>query len=188
MIVLASQSPRRKELLAELVPSFQIQPADIDESVVFGEAPEEYVQRMAREKAATVTACFPTDLVIASDTTVVVGQEIFGKPADEADARRMLQKMSGKTHWVHTAVVLQKQEKPREKLVSAQVSFSLLTEQMITEYLKTGEYQDKAGGYGIQGAAKVFVEAIQGDFYTIVGFPVNTVAKLLKEFPEELEK
>ena len=184
MIVLASQSPRRKELLAELVPSFQIQPADIDESVVFGEAPEEYVQRMAREKAAAVTACFPTDLVIASDTTVVVGQEIFGKPADEADARRMLQKMSGKTHWVHTAVVLQR----REKLVSAQVSFSLLTEQMITEYLKTGEYQDKAGGYGIQGAAKVFVEAIQGDFYTIVGFPVNTVAKLLKEFPEELEK
>ena len=74
MIVLASQSPRRKELLAELVPSFQIQPADIDESVVFGEAPEEYVQRMAREKAAAVTACFPTDLVIASDTTVVVGQ------------------------------------------------------------------------------------------------------------------
>ena len=105
MIVLASQSPRRKELLAELVPSFQIQPADIDESVVFGEAPEEYVQRMAREKAATVAACFPTDLVIASDTTVVVGQEIFGKPVDEADARRMLQKMSGKTHWVHTAVV-----------------------------------------------------------------------------------
>ena len=96
--------------------------------------------------------------------------------------------MSGKTHWVHTVVVLQKQEKRREKLVSAQVSFSLLTEQMITEYLKTGEYQDKAGGYGIQGAAKVFVEAIQGDFYTIVGFPVNTVAKLLKEFPEELEK
>lgn len=188
MIVLASQSPRRKELLAELVPSFQIQPADIDESVVFGEAPEEYVQRMAREKASAVTACFPTDLVIASDTTVVVGQEIFGKPVDEADARRMLQKMSGKTHWVHTAVVLQKQEKRREKLVSAQVSFSLLTEQIITEYLKTGEYQDKAGGYGIQGAAKVFVEAIQGDFYTIVGFPVNTVAKLLKEFPEELEK
>ena len=102
MIVLASQSPRRKELLAELVPSFQIQPADIDESVVFGEAPEEYVQRMAREKAATVTACFPTDLVIASDTTVVVGQEIFGKPADEADARRMLQKMSGKTHFTKT--------------------------------------------------------------------------------------
>lgn len=188
MIVLASQSPRRKELLAELIPAFHVQPADIDESVACAETPEEYVQRMAREKAAAVAVHFPAELVIASDTTVVVDQEIFGKPADEADARRMLQKMSGTTHWVHTAVILQKQEKRREKLVSAQVSFSPLTEQMITDYLRTGEYQDKAGGYGIQGAAKVFVEAVQGDFYTIVGFPVNTVAKLLKEFPEELEK
>lgn len=176
MIVLASQSPRRKELLAELVPSFQIQPADIDESVVFGEAPEEYVQRMAREKAATVTACFPTDLVIASDTTVVVGQEIFGKPADEADARRMLQKMSGKTHWVHTAVVLQKQEKRREKLVSAQVSFSLLTEQMITEYLKTGEYQDKARAMGSKEQQKCLLKRSKGIF-------IRSLASLLIRLP-----
>jgi septum formation protein len=188
MIVLASQSPRRKELLAELVPRFHVQPADIDESVEAGEIPEDYVQRMAREKAAAVAADFPAELVIASDTTVVVGQEIFGKPVDEADARQMLKKMSGKTHWVHTAVVLQKQGQRQERLVSAQVTFSLLTDQMVADYLKTGEYQDKAGGYGIQGAAKVFVEAIQGDFYAIVGFPVNTVAKLLKEYPEELEK
>jgi septum formation protein len=185
MIVLASQSPRRKELLAELVPEFHVQPADIDETVRPGEEPLTYVQRMAQEKAEAVAKEYPEDLVIASDTTVVVGQEIFGKPVDRQDAKQMLQKMSGTNHWVHTAVVLQKGQKRQAALVSAQVTFSPLTDQMIEAYLTSGDYQDKAGGYGIQGPAKVFVEEIKGDFYTIVGFPVNTVAKLLREFPEE---
>lgn len=108
MIILASQSPRRKELLAELVSEFAVIPADIDESVRPNEAAIPYVQRMAAEKAAAIAQTYPEDLVIASDTTVVVGEEILGKPVDRKDARSMLRKMSGRTHWVHTAVVLQK--------------------------------------------------------------------------------
>ena len=134
-----------------------------------------------REKAATVTACFPTDLVIASDTTVVVGQERFsGKPADEADARRMLQKMSGKDSLGPYCGRFTKQEKRREKLVSAQVSFSLLTEQMITEYLKTGEYQDKAGAMGSR-SSKVFVEAIKGIFIRSLASLLITVCQVIKK-------
>lgn len=185
MIILASQSPRRKALLAELVPAFTIQPADIDERVHVGESPIPYVKRMAAEKAAVVAAIYPDDLVIASDTTVAIDDEIFGKPLDRQDAQHMLQRMSGRKHWVHTAIYLQKGEQQRQAVVSAEVSFSPLTDEMIQQYLDLEEYADKAGAYGIQGAAKVFVESIHGDFYTIVGFPVNTVRRLLAEFSDK---
>ena len=188
MIILASQSPRRKALLAELVPRFTIQPADIDESVRLGETAIPYVKRMAAEKAAVVATNYPDDVVIACDTTVAIDGEILGKPIDRQDAYRMLRLMSGRKHWVHTAVYLQKGDHQETAVVSAEVLFSSLTEAVIQHYLDLNEYQDKAGGYGIQGAAKVFVEAIQGDFYTIVGFPVNTVNRLLAEFPEEAIK
>jgi septum formation protein len=188
MIILASQSPRRKELLAELVPTFTVVPADIDESVRIGETPLAYVARMAAEKAAVVLPNHPNDLVIASDTTVTINGEILGKPVDRQDAYRMLRLMSGKKHWVHTAVYLQKGDQQCQTVVSAEVTFSPLTDEMIHRYLDLGEYADKAGAYGIQGAAKVFVEAINGDYYAIVGFPVNTVSHLLAEFPEEATK
>ncbi len=185
MIILASQSPRRKELLAELVSEFAVIPADIDESVRPNEAAIPYVQRMAAEKAAAIAQTYPEDLVIASDTTVVVDEEILGKPVDRKDARAMLRKMSGRTHWVHTAVVLQKGKQQRQAVVSTEVVFRPLTDQEIDKYLALDEYQDKAGAYGIQGAAKIFVSSINGDFYTIVGFPVATVYQLLQEFTEE---
>lgn len=185
MIILASQSPRRKELLAELVSEFAVIPADIDESVRPNETAIPYVQRMAAEKAAAIAQTYPEDLVIASDTTVVVGEEILGKPVDRKDARSMLRKMSGRTHWVHTAVVLQKGKQQREAVVSTEVVFRPLTDQEIDKYLVLDEYQDKAGAYGIQGEAKIFVSSINGDFYTIVGFPVATVYQLLQEFTEE---
>lgn len=181
-IILASQSPRRKELLAELVADFKVEPADIDEAVRKNEAPLDYVQRMAAEKAESVAAFYPQDLVIASDTTVVCQNEIFGKPQDRKEAFLMLSKMSGKDHWVHTAVTLQRNNQQSMQVVSTKVTFQPLTPGEINAYLDTKEYEDKAGAYGIQGSAKRFVKEIEGDFYGVVGFPVSTVYRMLQQF------
>lgn len=186
MIILASQSPRRKELLAEIVEEFHVLPAEIDESVRTGEEPLHYVQRMATEKAATVAASYPKDLVIASDTTVVVADEIFGKPTSRTEAKEMLKKMSGKSHYVYTAVTFQQGERTEQLMSMAEVAFYPLTEKEINDYLAKNEYQDKAGAYGIQGAAKVFVKEVIGDFYAIVGFPVAAVYQTLKDFLGEV--
>lgn len=181
-IILASQSPRRKELLQWLVDEFEIIPADIDETIQPSDEPKEYVLRMAKEKARVISRQHPESLVIASDTIVVNEHDILGKPTSREDARRMLQQMSGQTHDVYTAVVIHSKEKHLEQIAAAQVTFFDLSEDEITRYLDKQEYQDKAGAYGIQGAAATFVQTIHGDYYAIVGFPVGVVHQMLKEF------
>lgn len=182
-IVLASQSPRRKELLGRLVSEFAIQPAAIDETPIMGEDPVTYVQRMAYEKAqAVVEQQTEQTLVIASDTTVVHRQQILGKPVNLADAKATLQSLSGETHQVYTAVVLKSKEREEKILAQAEVTFYPLTEQEIDTYLATGDYQDKAGSYGIQSFAGAFVKEIRGDYYSIVGFPIGAVNQSLKKF------
>ncbi|BBM14906.1 Maf family protein [Enterococcus mundtii] len=184
-IVLASQSPRRKELLGRLVPAFSIQPADIDETPKLKEDPVAYVQRMAAEKAAVVQNNEET-LVIASDTTVVLGNEILGKPEDDEEAKRMLRKFSGTTHDVYTAVVITDGTQEECILSQASVTFYELTDEEIERYLATGDHRDKAGAYGIQSYAGAFVESISGDYYSIVGFPIGAVNQALKKWPDLL--
>ncbi|MEQ6206775.1 Maf family protein [Enterococcus mundtii] len=184
-IVLASQSPRRKELLGRLVPAFSIQPADIDETPKLKEDPVAYVQRMAAEKAAAVQNNEET-LVIASDTTVVLGNEILGKPEDDEEAKRMLRKFSGTTHDVYTAVVITDRTQEECILSQASVTFYELTDEEIERYLATGDHRDKAGAYGIQSYAGAFVESISGDYYSIVGFPIGAVNQALKKWPDLL--
>ncbi len=179
-IILASQSPRRKELLRLLVDDFVIIPADIDETIQPADQPQEYVLKMAQQKALAISERYPEDLVIASDTIVANQGKILGKPVSRADAEQMLQAMSGGTHSVHTAVVLQRGTQKVEQIASAEVTFFELTTQEINHYLDQNEYQDKAGAYGIQGAAAVFVKEIKGDYYSIVGFPVGVVNQMLK--------
>ncbi len=182
-VVLASQSPRRKELLGWLIPSFEVQPADIDETPLEGEDPKQYVKRMALEKARVIKDKQGSDaLVIASDTTVVLEDEIMGKPVSKAEAKEMLRKLSGMTHDVYTAVVLTNHQKEEKIFAHAAVTFYDLTETEIDTYLATGDYADKAGAYGIQSLAGAFVKAINGDYYSIVGFPIGAVNQALKKF------
>ncbi|MBO0409727.1 septum formation protein Maf [Enterococcus hulanensis] len=181
-VILASQSPRRRELLSWLITDFSIQPADIDEEVKDQYAPKEYVMEMARQKAAVVAEEHPEALVIASDTVVVLGEEILGKPKSREEAFGMLKNMSGGSHLVYTSVVLKKEEQLSEELSSATVTFYDLTDDEINRYLDSDDYKDKAGAYGIQNGAGVFVKKIEGDYYSIVGFPVGVVNQMLKKF------
>lgn len=181
-IILASQSPRRQELLRWLVPDFAIEPADIDEEVKDLYPPKEYVQLMAKEKVALIAKKHPQELVIACDTIVALGGKVLGKPKDRVEAFQMLKQMSGTSHEVYTAAVLQQADQLKTRLTQATVTFFPLTDQEIERYLATGDYKDKAGAYGIQHEAGVFVEKIVGDYYSIVGFPVGVVNQMLKEF------
>ncbi|MBV7391782.1 Maf family protein [Enterococcus sp. ALS3] len=182
MIILASQSPRRQELLRWLVSDFSVQPADINEDVKDLYGPKEYVMKMAQEKAAAIAAEHPEDLVIACDTVVVADDIILGKPKDRIDAYKMLKMLSNRSHLVYTSVILRQGEQMAEKLTQAEVKFFPLTDGEIYRYLDTDDYIDKAGGYGIQHEAGVFVEKITGDYYAIVGFPVGEVNQMLKNF------
>lgn len=181
-VILASQSPRRQELLKRLLSTFDIMPADIDESVQPHHTPETYVTEMAAAKAQAIADLHPDALVIACDTIVVHGSQIMGKPASEAAAFDLLRALSGTTHMVYTAIVLQKDSQLEQALIPAEVEFFDLTDDEIRKYLATGEYADKAGAYGIQGAAGIFVKKVTGDYYSIVGFPVGVVHQMLKRF------
>lgn len=181
-VILASQSPRRQELLHWLMDDFAVQPADIDEDVKDQYAPTDYVMEMARQKAAVVAAEHPEALVIASDTVVVLEEQILGKPKSREEAFNMLKSMSGGSHLVYTSVVIRQEDQIEEKLTSATVTFYPLTDGEINRYLDSDDYKDKAGAYGIQNGAGVFVEKIEGDYYSIVGFPVGAVNQMLKQF------
>ncbi|MBE9388284.1 Maf family protein [Vagococcus salmoninarum] len=181
-IILASQSPRRKELLGKIVKKFQTMPAEIDESVVGEVSPEEYVLDMAQKKAQLICKRNPDNLVIGSDTIVAVGNEILGKPANDAEAFAMLRKLSGSSHLVHTSVYMMNPNQIEQQVVSAEVTFFDLTDEEINEYLATGEHLDKAGAYGIQGQGSLLVEKITGDYFAIVGFPVAQVKRMLAKF------
>lgn len=181
-IILASQSPRRKELLQQLITQFEIIPANIDETVEEGLLPEEYVQKMAFEKARCVLNEHPESLVIGCDTVVVLDNKILGKPKTHQEAKAMLLSYSDRTHQVLTGVTIMTQNKVVTKLAEASVTFYPLHKEQVEQYVATGEPMDKSGSYGIQGGASVFVKEIHGDFYAIVGFPVGLVNQLLQEF------
>ncbi len=179
-LVLASASPRRSELLRAAGIEFTVRVADIDETVLPGESPGDYVRRLAGEKAQAVARA--GEMVLGADTTVVIGGEIAGKPVDAEDARRMLKLLSGQWHEVLTGVSLIRSGQIISEVAVTRVKFSELTEAEIDWYVSTGEPMDKAGAYGIQGYASRFVEGIEGNYSNVVGLPVQVVYRLLKEF------
>ena len=184
-IILASASPRRAELLTSAGFQFEVMPADVDETPNPAENPREYALRVARDKArATSTACRdPGAVVLAADTVVAAGREILGKPTDSGDARRMLRLLSGTAHDVLTAVVIRRQAAESIDVATTRVWFRPLDEAEISWYVNSGEPDGKAGAYAIQGRAARFIERIDGSWSNVVGLPVATVYRLLKELP-----
>ncbi|MBF5041450.1 septum formation inhibitor Maf [Aggregicoccus sp. 17bor-14] len=178
-LVLASASPRRRELLAQLGLLFEVCAADIDETPHPGEPPEAYVQRLAREKARAVAAHRPGQWVLAADTTVVLDGDILGKPLDAAEARTMLARLSGRTHSVFTGVALAGPGAPAETLVRTEVTFRPLGAEEIAWYVGTGEPLDKAGSYAVQGKGGFLVQALAGSPTNVIGLPLGETLALL---------
>jgi len=178
-LILASASPRRATLLREAGYTFAVEPADVDESESAGEAAPEYVIRVAASKARTVAARFPGDVVLAADTTVLVDGVMLAKPADDADAERMLRLLSGRAHEVLTGVVLIRAGVESAAVVATRVRFRPITPAEMTWYVASGEPHDKAGAYGVQGLAARFVESVEGSYTNVVGLPLAEVRKLL---------
>lgn len=176
-VVLASASPRRHDLLRSVGLEIEVRPADIDESVVPGEDPVAYVRRLSREKAVAVAR--PGELVIAADTTVEVDGTILGKPADAADACRMLSLLSARTHRVHTGVTVGRDSSLETIAVSTAVTFVTLDAATIDWYVGTGEPMDKAGGYAMQGAGGALVERIDGSVSNVIGLPLAETLELI---------
>lgn len=183
-LILASQSPRRRELLTQMGLHYGLMPADIDESVLAGESPDQYVSRLALAKAnkawqLTAELSLPC---LGADTSVVLGSKILGKPRDKADAIAMLTALSEQTHHVYTGIACVQGQQQQTAVVCTEVSFGPISPQQAEAYWQTGEPQDKAGAYGIQGLAAVFVRKISGSYSAVVGLPVHETAKLLSQF------
>ena len=184
-LYLASGSPRRRELLTQIGVPFLTQIAPIDESALPGESPLAYVERLARAKGhAGLAALADADgaVVLGADTAVVLDGRILGKPRDRADALATLHALSGRSHQVLTAVALVSRERQASQVFTSQVTFRPLTQAEIEAYWASGEPQDKAGSYGIQGLAAVFVSQLQGSYSAVVGLPLCETAALLAEF------
>ena len=179
-IVLASRSPRRAELLASAGFAFDLDPADVDETPSPYETPRDYVRRIARAKAVAALTRHPGRVVLAADTTVAMADEIFGKPADRADAARMLRALSGRDHDVFTGVAIARGPEVRDHVEHTIVTFAAISDGDIAWYLESGEADDKAGAYGIQGRASRFIPRISGSYSNVVGLPVEVVHRLLK--------
>ena len=178
-VVLASASPRRRDLLALLGLTFDVAPTDVDESWRDGEAPELHAERLAREKA--LAGRREGAVTIGADTIVVLDGDILGKPRDRAEAAAMLRRLSGRGHVVHTAIAVAYAAHVAATVVSTRVWFRPLAEPAIAAYLDTGEPMDKAGAYGIQGFGAVLVERIEGDYFTVMGLGLARLVDLLGE-------
>jgi septum formation protein len=188
MLVLASASPRRQELLRSAGIAFTVEPADIVETPLAGESPRDCAERLAREKALAVAKKNPEQWVLGADTIVVVGEAILGKPIDAEDAVRMLRLLSGRTHAVITGVCVVEPvvngqwsvaSKTKTATETTLVTFCDLSDSEIREYVGTGEPMDKAGGYAIQGIASRWIPRIEGDYSNVVGLPVALVYRML---------
>lgn len=186
-LVLASSSPRRAEILRAVGWPFETGAGEVDETRRAGERAEEYVRRLARAKAEAGAASRLFGLVIGADTVVVVGEEILGKPRDEDDARRMLRSLSGRWHEVLTGVALVRAESGRAVIgvERTRVRFAEMSDEEIGWYVSTGEPRDKAGAYAVQGRAALFIEAIEGDYWNVVGLPVRLVYELARKHESE---
>jgi septum formation protein len=184
-IALASASPRRRELLTQLGVEFQLVAADIDETPYANEAPVDYVQRLALAKAQAGLARLSLNLpTLGSDTIVVAQQQILGKPLDFADFQRMMAMLSANVHQVMTAVALVDRQRCLSTLVQTEVQFRPISSAEVLSYWQSGEPQDKAGGYGIQGLAARFVERINGSYTAVVGLPLCQTERLLQRWQE----
>ena len=181
-IVLASASPRRRELLAMLGIPFRVAVPDVDETPRASELPEAYVTRLAREKARAVAAREPRAVVLAADTTVVLRGRMFGKPATPEEAAAMLRRLQGRRHQVLTAVAVARDGRVEHALDATDVTFRRASDEEIASYVATGEPLDKAGGYAIQGKGAALVEGIRGDFFGVMGLPLRLALALLERF------
>ncbi|HLH31244.1 MAG TPA: nucleoside triphosphate pyrophosphatase [Terriglobia bacterium] len=180
-LVLASQSPRRRELLAILGYEFSVAPSSIDEAPEPGETPETYVVRVARDKGMEVASRVSDSVILSADTVVTIDGEILGKPADKDDAVRMLRKLSGREHSVYTAVTIinQRKRETLEDLERTRVWFKTLTDDEILDYIRREDVFDKAGAYAIQGYAGVYIPKIEGNYFNVMGLPLPLVHQLL---------
>ncbi len=182
-LVLASASPRRAELLQAAGFAFDVVPSHIDEAMRIGERPREYVRRMAAEKSAAVAAR-PLDarghaVILAADTAVIVDDDVLGKPRDDDDAARMLRRLSGRVHQVLTGVSVRQGAYEAGRVVSTDVEFTRLSDEEVAWYVASGEGNDKAGAYAIQGVASRFIPRINGSYSNVVGLPIACVFELL---------
>ncbi len=177
-IVLASASPRRAELLRAAGIHFTVRVANVDEMLLPDEAPHTYVARLAQTKAVAVAQ--PNEIVLGADTTVVIGNEIAGKPVNIDDAKRMLQMLSGQWHEVLTGVSVVRDDEVHTEVATTRVKFATMSAAEIEWYATSGEPDDKAGAYAIQGLASRFIERIEGSYSNVVGLPLETVYRMLK--------
>lgn len=187
-IILASASPRRAELLASIGAVFEVAPSRVDERPHTNEALQDYTIRLARAKAMAVAAGRQSGLIVGADTVVAVDGEMLGKPVDESDARRMLRQLSGRWHEVVTALAVYdpRNDRGAEGFAITAVRFAVLSEEEIDWYVGTGEALDKAGAYGIQGRASIFVEEIAGNYHNVMGLPLPLLYRLVRDLGHSL--
>lgn len=178
-IILASGSPRRSEIMTSVGWPFEKHVPDVDESVLPGETPEDYVVRLAREKAAAIADLRPGETVLGADTTVVIGGEIIGKPDDLDDARRMIGMLAGNRHEVLTGVAVANRGNISSALQRTAVTFVPMTEAEINFLAEEGDPLDKAGAYAVQAQAALFISGIEGDYWNVVGLPISLVYELV---------
>jgi septum formation protein len=182
-LILASGSPRRRELLAMLGLPFRVVVPAVDETRKTSEVPDRYVVRIARDKALAVARREPGAVVLAADTAVVLrAEEVFGKPRSPEEAVAMLQRLEGRTHQVMSAVAVAQGERVEHAIDITDVTFRTLPQQMIADYVATGEALDKAGAYAVQGRGAALVEGIRGDFFGVMGLPLRLALELLERF------
>jgi septum formation protein len=181
-LILASASPRRRELLTQAGLRFEVLPADIDETRHEHEDPATYVQRLALEKAQAMMALRPDAVVLGADTTVVLDGEVLNKPAGRDDAARMLRLLSGRAHDVHTGIAVVTRGQQHSHVETTRVFFAPISEADLERYVGSGDSLDKAGAYGIQGYAARWITRIEGDFFNVVGLPIAATVKLLAPF------
>ena len=182
-VILASQSPRRVILLKQMGIECEQMPADIDETALVNEAPADYVLRLAKQKALAIASKMQDNHlpILAADTTVALGHDILNKPTDDIDAFNMLKRLSGSTHFVHTAVALIFKNTCATTLNTTLVQMMPLSDAMIMDYIATSEHKDKAGSYAIQGIAGCWIEKITGSYSGVMGLPVHETALLIKK-------
>ena len=181
-LILASGSPRRKEFLSYLGIPFSIVIPHVDESVLKDEAPSELVKRLSRLKASAVAKEYPDSVVIAADTVVSLNSEILGKPKNREESFLMIKKLQGKTHTVYTGTTIQQNNKVKNFVCATYVTFAHLDDDLILTYVNSGEGDDKAGAYALQGMASMLIESVKGSVSTVIGLPICEVRECLKEF------
>ncbi len=182
-VILASSSPRRRELLASIGVEFDVIPSNVPEEHQPGEAPEEYVARLSRDKAQAIATRHRDRWVIAADTTVLYGDQLLEKPQDDADAARMLATIAGKTHIVYTGITLQNEERGygETRVAESEVRMLPLSASDIEWYVATGEPRDKAGAYAVQGIGSMFIDSIHGSFTNVVGLPLALLFQMMRK-------